>query len=168
METRLALAICVALGCALCGRALADAARRRANTLRALAEGLKVLRIHMTGMLEPVQCALVAANCPLLTLVAEAMGGGRSAGEAWRSVRRAAMRRGGPADALLESDAGVLDGLLDRLGETGREEQGALIGATLERVEGLRDEAVKRAAEAGRLYLSLGTLIGLMLALIVL
>ena len=168
MDTRLALAICVVLGCALCGRALADAARRRANTLRALTEGMKVLRIHMTGMLEPVQCALAAANCPLFSLVAEAMGGGRSAGEAWRSVRRPAMRRGGPADALTESDARALDGLFNRLGETGREEQGTLIDASLEVLEGLRDEAAKRAAEAGRLYLSLGVLVGLMLALIVL
>ena len=168
METRLALAVCVVLGCALCGRALADAARRRANTLRALTEGMKVLRIHMTGMLEPVQCALAAANCPLFSQVAEAMGEGRSAGQAWRSVRRAAMRRGGPADALTESDAGVLDGLFERLGETGREEQAALIGASQERLEALRDEAVKRSAEAGRLYMSLGILFGLMLALIVL
>lgn len=167
METRLALAICVALGCALCGRALADAARRRANTLRALAEGLKVLRIHMTGMLEPVQCALAAVNCPLFSLVADAMGEGRTAGEAWRSVRREALKRGGPADALTEPDAKALDGLFDRLGESGREEQGALIGAARAQLEGLLDEAVRKAAEAGRLYTTLGLLVGLMLALIV-
>lgn len=168
METRIALAICVVLGCALCGRALADAARRRANTLRALSEGVKVLRIHVTGMLEPVRCALAAANCPLLSMVSGAMDDGRSAGEAWRSVRRAVMKRGGPGDALTEKDARVLDVLFDRLGQTGREEQGALIGAAQEQLETLLDAAVKRAAEAGRLYTSLGMLTGLMLALIVL
>ena len=39
METRLALAACIVLGCALCGRAMADATRRRAKALKALAEG---------------------------------------------------------------------------------------------------------------------------------
>ena len=166
METRLALAACVVLGCALCGRATAEAARRRGCTLRALTDGLKVLRIHMTGMLEPVQSALVAANCALYSMVAEGMAGGRSAGESWRSVRAAALRRGGPGDALSEADARVLDGLFDRLGESGRAEQGTLIGATLESMEALRDQAEKKAAEAGRLHMSLGLLVGLMLALI--
>ena len=167
METRLALAACLVLGCALCGRALADQARRRANALGALSEGLRVLRIHMTGLMEPVQCALACSNCPLLSLVAEGMQGGQSAGEAWRAVRPTAMRRGGAADALSKDDAKLLDGLFDRLGQSGREEQGALIGTALEAVEALREEARKRAAEAGRLYMSLGLLIGLMLALIV-
>ena len=74
MGTRIALAVCVVLGCALCGRALADAARRRANALKGIAEGLRVLKIHMTGMLEPVQCALRSAKCPLFALVADNMG----------------------------------------------------------------------------------------------
>lgn len=146
---------------------MADVARRRANALRAIAEGLRVLKIHMTGMLEPVQTALVSANCPLFSLVAEGMGEGRSAGEAWREARRGAMRRGGPADALTESDIRVLDTLFDRLGQSGRAEQDTLLSGMTEEVEALRDRAAQKSIEAGKLYTSLGFLIGLMLALIV-
>lgn len=167
MGTRIALAVCVVLGCALCGRALADAARRRANALKGIAEGLRVLKIHMTGMLEPVQCALRSAKCPLFALVADNMGDGRSAGEAWQAARAPAMRRGGPAEALTASDARVLDALFDRLGQSGRAEQSALLAGAIRDVEALWDEAAKRAAETGRLYTALGFLIGMMIALIV-
>ena len=166
MGMRVALTICLVLGCALCGRALADAARRRAGALKALAEGVRVLKIHMTGMLEPVQCALRSARCPLFAVVADGMGDGKSAGEAWRTARPAAMRRGGAAEALLESDARVLDALFDRLGQSGRSEQGALLSGAIDDLEALRDEAAKKAAETGRLYTALGLLIGMMIALI--
>ena len=167
METRIALSACIVLGSALCGRAMADATRRRAKALKALAEGLRVLKIHMTGMLEPVQCALGAANCPLLALVADGMSGGRSAADAWRAVKPGATRRGGPAEALTPPDVHVLDRLFERLGQSGRAEQGTLIMAAIEDVEALRGEADRRAAQTGRLYTSLGFLTGLMIALIV-
>lgn len=166
MDTRIALSACAVLCGALCGRALADAARRRANALRAIAEGLRVLRIHMTGMLEPVQNALERANCPLFTSVAEQMRTGMSADAAWRSLRQRALRRGGVCDALTQRDAQALDVLFERLGQSGREEQEALLDGAMADIERLREAAAKRAGEADRLYVSLGLLIGLMLALI--
>lgn len=167
LETRIALAACVVLGSTLCGKAAADAARRRYRVLCALAEHLQTLRIHMTGMLQPVQRALESAGCPLMKRVAEGMREGRSAAEAWQAVRGSVTRRGGPADALAADDLEALDALFAQLGQSGREEQEALLGATLETVGRLRDGALKKAGEADRLYVSLGFLVGLMLALIV-
>lgn len=161
------LAICVVMGSTLCGRAASDAARRRYRVLAVLAEDLQSLRIHMTGMLMPVQCALDKAGCALLKRVAEGMREGRSAADAWQSIRGSALRRGGPADALAAEDLGALDALFGQLGQSGREEQGALLDTSLQMVGRLRDDALRRAGEADRLYVSLGFLIGLMLALIV-
>ena len=167
LETRIALAVCVVLGGTLCGKAAADAARRRHRVLSVLSEDLQTLRIHMTGMLQPVQCALESAGCTLMKRVAEGMREGRSASEAWQVVRPSVTRRGGPADALAADDLMVLDALFTQLGQSGREEQEAWLGMTLETVSRLRDGALQKAGEADRLYVSLGFLVGLMLALIV-
>lgn len=167
MDTRIALAACVVLGSTLCGKAAADSLRRRANTLDALGEGLRVLRIHMTGLFEPVQLALQRSDCPILALVAKDMQNGRGAAQAWAQAKPEATRRGGPADALTQQDLGALDVLFAGLGQSGREEQEALLDSAIESVARLRQAARKRAGEADRLYVSLGLLIGLMLALIV-
>ncbi len=167
LETRIALAVCVVLGSTLCGKAASDAVRRRYRVLAALAEDLQTLRIHMTGMLMPVQCALEKALCPLLKRVAGAMRQGCSAADAWQAIRGPALRRGGPADALATDDLEALDALFNQLGQSGREEQEALLDASAREVARLRDGALKKAGEADRLYVTLGFLIGLMLALIV-
>ena len=167
METRIALAVCVVLGCALSGKAAADAQRRRVKLLDALVVGLRALRVHMIGMLEPVRSALEHSGFALFDRVAGGMADGRSAHESWLAMRKAAMRRGGAVDALTEADIRALDRLFEGLGQSGREEQEALLGATQSAVEALLDGARRRAGEADRLYLSLGLLTGLMLALIV-
>ncbi len=168
MELRLILALCLVLGSALCGKALADGARRRARTLTALEEGTRRLKIHMTSLLEPVRDALERSDCPLYALVGEAMEGGLSAGEGWLRAQRRASRRGGPIDALDEGDRQLLDRLFARLGQSGREEQEALLDAALRGLEERRDEAAGKARQAERLYLTLGLLTGIMLALVVL
>lgn len=167
METRIALAICVVLGSGLSGRAAAQALRRRVQLLEGLAQGLRELRIHMIGMLETVQCALERSGCALLESVARGMSGGRGAGEAWRDARDTLTRRGSPADALRDEDVRVLDRLFGALGQSGREEQTALLDAAIQAVDELWDAARRKCGEADRLYMSLGVLTGLMLALIV-
>ncbi|MBR1820314.1 MAG: stage III sporulation protein AB [Clostridia bacterium] len=167
MEIRVALALCVVLFSALCGKSLADGVRRRANSLRALAEGLRRLRIHMTSMFEPVQNALDHADCPLMAMVAEGMRGGLSAKAAWEEIEKKAARRGGPIDSLTEADRKVLARLFAGLGQSGREEQDLLLGSALQAIESLREGAQEKVGEADRLYATLGLLIGLMLALIV-
>ena len=167
METRIALEACVVLGSTLCGKEAADVTRRRVKTLDALFEGVRVLRVHMTSLFEPVQQALQRSENPLLIEVADGMRDGRGAGEAWRAVKPGAIRRGGAADALQRQDLVTLDTLFSSLGQSGREEQDALLDCALENLARLRESARQRSSEADRLYVSLGLLIGLMLALIV-
>ena len=167
MEVRVALALCVVLCGALFGKSLSDGARKRAQALGDIIEAVKRLRVRMTGMFEPVQSALQHADCPLFTAVAEGMKDGRSAADAWEGSRAKASRRGGPAEYLLEEDRLALAQLFAGLGQSGREEQDLLLGGALESLEALHSAAQVKAGEANRLYGTLGLLIGLMLALIV-
>ena len=155
------------LGSTLCGKVAADAVCRRWRVLSALSEDIRNLRIHMTSMLQPMRRALESSGKGLLPLVAEGMSEGCSAGEAWRKVRHGAVQRGGAADSLTEEDLSVLDKLFEQLGQSTREAQEGLIDAALSEIERQRESARIKMAEANRLYVSLGLLIGLMFAIIV-
>ena len=161
------LALCVVLGGALIGKSMSDCVRRRAASLRAITDGLKRLRVRMTGMFEPVQTALLRADSPLFSMLSEAMADGMSAGEAWERALPKSRRRGGPLDSLSDSDQQALSSLFAGLGQSGREEQDLLVGAAIRELETHLEGAQAKAREADRLYTTLGLLIGLMLALIV-
>ena len=76
-------------------------------------------------------------------------------------------RRDSPA-ALTSEDRTALDGLFSQLGESGREQQDILLTGTISALNRSLEAAEARAREAEKLYLSLGVLVGLMLALIAL
>ncbi len=167
MEARLILALCLVLFSALGGKALADGVRGRAKALREIVEGLKRLRLHMTGMFEPVRGALEHSDCPLLNAIADQMGRGEGVPEAWSALEKRGSRRGGPLEYLTEGDRQILSQLFSGLGQTGREEQELLLASAIEAMDRQRDSAQARVGEADRLYGALGLLVGLMLALIV-
>lgn len=125
------------------------------------------MRIHMIRMLEPVNLALKASDFQALIRVGEAMMPGVSARKAWAAVSGEQFRRGGMLDALTASDRVTLDGFFRHLGESGREAQEALLAETLQTLGQALESAARRAGESERLYLSLGVLTGLMLALMV-
>ena len=161
---RFILAACVVVGCAMCGWAVSGGSRRRLTALRELNEGLRRLKLHMTGMFEPLRHSLEAAACPLLGQVAAGMEGGRSAGEAWSTLKSRNLR-GGPGEVFAAEDLRLLDHLFDRLGQSGREDQGILLETVLGALEEHIDSARVKAGEAERLYGTLGVLVGLMLAI---
>lgn len=165
---RFVLALCVVAACTLCGNAMAAAARRRVRLLEALIQGLKRLRLHMISMFEPVRHALMASDCEILGAVGGNMAPGLSAARAWAATRAAARRKGGALDALDPEDLRALDGMFDQLGESGRDQQDLLIGGACAALERQLEAARRRTAEADRLYVSLGALTGLMIALILL
>lgn len=167
MGLRLILAMCAAVGGALIGRSLAGACRRRCAVLKDIADGLRALRVNMISMFEPVCESLSRSECAILHDVGEAMRKGSSAREAWQQVKPSARRKGGAIDALIASDEQVLDRLFFHLGESGREQQDILLSGGIRALEERYIEARGKAAETDRLYISLGLLVGLMLALIV-
>lgn len=164
---RFVLALCVVTGCTLCGSAMAGAMRRRVRLLEELIRGLKVLRVHMIGMFEPVQSALKASGSAVLEALGEQMTPGVSASEAWTRIRGAGCRRDGRIDALAPEDIRTLGELFDQLGESGRDQQEILLNSACAALDRQLEQVRKRTAEADRLYISLGALTGLMIALIV-
>lgn len=163
---RFVLALCVVIACTLCGNALAGAARRRVRVLESLFQGLKLLRLHMISMFEPVQQALKASGCGILEAVGREMAPGVSASQAWISVGGVQRRKGGMLDALSPEDIAGLDEMFEQLGESGRDQQDILIGNACAALSRSLKTARDRTAEADRLYTSLGALTGLMIALI--
>ena len=126
-----------------------------------------MLRVRMMRMLEPVNLALSGAECLLLERVGAAMGAGNSAGEVWQQVKARERKRGGMIDALQSEDLRILDSLFSRLGESGREQQEILLEGARAALDKNLSEAEQKARESERLYLSLGTMVGLILALVV-
>ena len=121
----------------------------------------------MLHMLEPTGRALEATDCPILRLTGEAMKPGISAMEGWQQTCAARNRWRCGIDALTREDRQALDRLFTHLGESGREQQGLLLDQTIQKLEGFLTAAESKASESEKLYGSLGLLLGLMLALIV-
>ena len=74
---------------------------------------------------------------------------------------------GGMIDALSDADIDLLNRLFAGLGLSGRDSQEVLLAGCVRAISEARQEAAAMAREVDRLYVSLGLLIGLMLALIV-
>ncbi len=166
MMLRLIAAAVLSAACALAGRSMANACRRRAGTLRALIESVEKLRLSMLDKLLPLREALGGGH-PAMRRVAEVMGpGGASA--AWLRIKADLTARGGALDCLTAPDVAALDELFSGLGESGVREQRILLSGALEALEKLRQEAEKKAREESKLYSTLGFLAGLSLAILLL
>ena len=137
------------------------------SVLKTLIDGMKSLQIHMLHMLEPVASALVFTECPLLEQTGRAMTPGTSAREAWTWVKDISSGRRSGLETLAGEDLQTLDAFFHKLGEVGRAEQGLLLNRVIRTLEENLEGARSSAGEAERLYGSLGLMVGLMLALLV-
>ena len=163
---RFILGLCVVAGCTLCGSAMAGAQRRRVRLLESVINGLRLLKLHTVSMFEPLPQALGATGCAVLEGVGSQMTPGASAAQAWEGFKKREGRRGGGIDALSPEDVRALDELFSLLGESGRDQQEIALGNACAALSVQLENARRRAAEADRLYVSLGSLIGLMIALV--
>ena len=166
MELRFVLAAVIVAGCGLCGRAMAWSAARRQRLTGGILDALRMLRVQVVSMLEPLDRALRQTDLPLFVSVADALAGAGCASEAWQTVCARECRRGGMADCLEQGDRDVLDRLFEHLGESGRTAQDAAIRACIEAMEAIHAEAGERAATTGKLYGSVGFLMGLAIAVL--
>ncbi len=167
MTLRLALAAVIVAACGLCGAALARAEERRWRMLRDTVSGLKRLRVQIVHLREPLARALKQSGAQLLAATAEHLDGAPCAAEAWRQTWSVAGSRGGAGDCLSAQDVRALERLFDRLGESGCADQDAAIRACAAELEEAAENARQRAMATSRLYTSLGLLLGLALAVLV-
>lgn len=167
MELRTALAAVIVLGCGLSGKAMARASGRRYAMLKELAEGMRMLRIQIVRAHEQLERALRLAGGEIFSGVADGLSEGMGVLEAWERTSSVMFARGGQADCLTERDKGVLEGLFLRLGHIGSAAQDEAIATCVAGIEMLRDEAGERAASAGRTHVTIGFLVGLAIAVLI-
>lgn len=164
---RIVLALCLVTGCTFIGQAMSASARRRVALLKNWIHGVKMLRIHMSGMLETVDKALRMTDCPAMVQVSENMQNGQSAAVVWQGLREKLCRHGNALDALKAGDREVLDNLFENLGQTGRSAQSMHLQFVIKQLSDQLDNARLQLSECQRLYVTVGFLTGLMLALVV-
>ena len=167
MGTRVILAIVLVVACTLLGRAMGNALRRRVTLLDNLIEGVKMLRLHMSGMLERVSDALAATNCSVFVETGREMEAGLSAHAAWEKIMPDKIARGGELDALSGRDRDIIGNLFDNLGEVSRREKEIIIHGIIKQIYDQREGAKMQLSERERLYTSVGFLLGLMFAIAV-
>lgn len=166
MRLRLALAGCVVMGCALAGRSFAWASGRRKRLLERTLDALKMLRMQIVHFLEPLEEALRRSEFPLFVQTAGQLPACRGALEAWKQVMDRETRRGGAADSLRRRELDALERLFERLGESGRAAQDDAIRACAALIEEALSEARVQSEQADRLYTSMGLLLGLAIAVL--
>lgn len=161
---RAGAAVVFSLSCALAGHAMSVQARRRALYLGQLRAALARLEVYMLEQLLPLDEALKEVKHPLFARVGEAVASGAPAREGWAELERERGARGGALDCLSGEDITCMRELFEELGMSLRQTQKILLNQAARTLARLEETAIKEAAERGRLYTSLGLLIGLMLS----
>lgn len=166
MEINLLIACVMIVGCTLCGSAFAAVYQRRKSCCCEILEALRFLKINMVEQLKTVGDALGESEMSLFKSVAQEMTGVCDVADAWQKIRNLETRRGCFADCLTERELRPLDRLFRRIGVSGKEEQELCISGCIAEYELLSEAADKKAERSGKLYASLGSLIGLTLAVL--
>lgn len=163
---RVVLAVVVVIGCALCGRAMAHSAERRYRLLLNTLDALRMLRVKIVETMEPLNEALLSSGSEIFAITARSLNQESSVSDAWLHACRTACARGGIADCLEQRDCDALNRLFEHLGGSGRSTQNTALLACIDELELLKEDAHTRASASGRLYTSIGILLGLALAVL--
>ena len=161
MKLRLILAAIVVLAGGLCGRSLAWSPARRYRLILELMDALKMLKIQMVDLLEPVDRALVRSGTPTFAAIAGAIGKSGGVEAAWKSVCARERARGGRLDCLTDHDCELLDRLFEQLGQSGRSGQEQVLDACMAALERSQADARERSGRISKLYPAIGLLGGL-------
>ena len=159
------LVLCAVVTCTICGHTLSASTVRRQKLLSEILQALRILKVQLGTLLDPLEHALMQTKQGLFMIVAEGLPAAFSPRDAWIQAKTQACARGEQADCLGENDLAALDRLFDQLGSNGREGQMEAINSCILLLEGLYAEAKERSAQVGKVYTSLGFLSGLALAL---
>lgn len=158
------VAVCV--GCALTGRILANAKKRRAEVIGETLAAVRVLRLRMLNSMEPISILLRKSDSALFRDLGNSLWVGSSLAECWAQEKQRATKKGGMLDSLSAEDLEILDALFDNLGKNGRDEQNELFSGVVAQLEEAQSGARRKQVEAARMYTALGALTGVMIAIL--
>ena len=167
MGIRIGLALCLTAGCTLLGKSAGNAARRRSKCLEDMIRAVRLLDTHITDRCCNVSDSLMKTGYEPFVQSGAEMKNGFSAGEAWARIRQAFYGRRGILDALIARDREIVNELFDGLGGSSRQAQEVLIDSAVRYLSEQHEGARLQLAEKDRLYVTVGFLFGLILALAV-
>lgn len=156
----------IPLGCAGAGRIMANAKKRRAETMGEILAAVRVLRIRMLNSMEPLSVLLRKSDSALFCDLGNSLWIGSTLSECWAEQKKAGCRKGGALDSFTEADLRILDGLFENLGKSGREEQAEMFARVIAEMEESQAGARKKQAEAAKMYTALGALAGLTVSIL--
>ena len=157
----------IPIGCAGAGKILSNAKKRRAELIGEILAALRVLRLRMLNSMEPLSVLLRKSDSLLFRELGNSLWVGSSLQECWTLQKKLSMKKGGLLDSLAGEDTEILDVLFDKLGRSGRDEQGELFASVIERLEQAQLSARRKQTEAARMYTALGALAGVMIAILI-
>lgn len=167
MRIRFALACFIIVGGWLAGRTVAWTGGRRRRMLETLIQSIRKLKLQIIRLAAPLEDALRHSEAALFSMVADNLTEAGSAQDAWNRVARVQTRRGGDADCLQKPELDVLNGLFAHLGETGRYGQEEALDACIASLEEILSEAREQGERRDKLCSSLGLLLGLAAAVLI-
>ncbi len=156
----------IPIGCAGAGKILSNGKKRRAEVIGEILAALRVLRLRMLNSMEPLSVLLRKSDSLLLRELGNSLWVGSSLSECWALQKKLSVKKGGLLDSLTAEDIEILDILFDKLGKSGRDEQGELFSTVIERLEQAQIGARRKQTEAARIYTALGALAGVTIAIL--
>lgn len=153
---------CMIAACTFCGYSLASAAMARFRFLRELVAAMKKLRINIVELLLSVDLSLKQTNFLLFKKISDNLSQKRDLSEAWEAVASSESI----LKSLSDAERTVLDDFFRQLGGSGRVAQEETILSCVHFFETSSEEAKARAVRVGRLYTSMGFLIGLSISIL--
>ena len=157
----------IPIGCAGAGKILSNGKKRRAEIVGEILAALRVLRLRMLNSMEPLSVLLRKSDSLLFRELGNSLWVGSNLSECWALQKKLSMKKGGLLDSLTSEDMEILDILFEKLGKSGREEQGELFASVIERLEEVQISARKKQTEAARIYTALGALAGVTIAILI-
>ena len=157
----------IPIGCAGAGKILSNAKKRRAEVISEILAALRVLRLRMLNSMEPLSVLLRKSDSLLFRELGNSLWVGSSLHECWQHQKKLSLKKGGLLDSLIREDIEILDLLFEKLGKSGRDEQGELFQSVIERLEEAQHSAKRKHSEAARMYTALGALAGVMIAILI-
>lgn len=163
---RITVACAIVVASALCGHSAAASQQRRCRLIAELIQAIHEMRIRMVVHLEPIETVLKNSGTTLFRNVAVRIGEYGSIYDAWISARGQLTARGCSADCLGEGEIHVLDVMFSGLGESGKHQQDLLLRTCAAELETIAKSEKNRLEQISRLYTTLGMLLGLMIAVV--
>lgn len=160
------LLLLVLMSCAGVGRTLSRMRRQRSEQLGEILAAMRVLRLRMLNTAEPLGVLMRKSDSGLFRNIGNSLWEGAGLNECWLDMR-AGQAQLASINALNSEDMLILDGFFRGLGSSGRDEQNALFGEVIARMEEAQTQAHKRYQDTARVYTALGTLVGIGICILI-